>query len=188
MHDCYGWASAQYSLHKCYSTYFHHIRWTVTKEGMSKGRVFYACSKPKGDCCGYFKFPRRLRVCWYSWLEYVGKKATSPLLKHLGGGVQPLQSLCFMFISATCTRHSCICKEVHSKLCRDYHLDDYSLHQTRYIFTPTVLSHTAGWLPIPKLQMKSWNLARQANHRKGEIQGLLHLQLWRKQSLKKRNP
>ena len=35
---------------------FYPIRRTVTKESENKGRVFYACSKPEGDRCGYFRF------------------------------------------------------------------------------------------------------------------------------------
>ena len=55
-HDWYDWESAQYSLHKCYTTYVYPIRRTVTKEGKNKGRVFYACSRPKDDRCDYFIF------------------------------------------------------------------------------------------------------------------------------------
>jgi len=40
---------------------FYPIRRTVTKESKNKGRVFYACSKPKDDRCDYFRFAEEER-------------------------------------------------------------------------------------------------------------------------------
>ena len=41
------------------------IRKTVTKDNENNGRVFYVCSKPRSEQCGYFRWKGDERQCFF---------------------------------------------------------------------------------------------------------------------------